>query len=508
MAELLGLVASVIQVAGAGIQLSKTLYDYVDGVATADRRIKDIAAEIKMTSIVIEELGDVFKHEETASLVSKKAVQTANDTITECSALFAQIDATLKKSKKNTFGRLTLPFRDTKLELLRSHVDKLKSTLQLLMQVLTHAYQVASRKLDRAAEERQREEIKKLLEKKDQSTRKHEELLRRDSASASSTLVDDAEKRDIGKGDIADSEVSVAAVDSTITVDSLVTCVDHVRKLLRDIEALQKALAAATPGDDHSEQQQKLVNCYFASRSHLDGVILGGSTDKSVVRQTPTSACGAEAVLDQVGEMQNMAMFSKGKGKDAEKGTSNAPTSKEKPSGMNARFKNLVGSKRKSSSHASLSEPILSRPVISTPESSNRPTSLSPQASEPGSSSPPMNTQNILLRPLSYTFAPQQSGPALQTGSVADEVADNDSVDQWMRSLMLRDTTRNAEANSSTFRIGLPMLLEDLEEQDQSGKQELVNTDPSSSLTPFSAPSLQLMDEIDALLKEWTVIMD
>jgi hypothetical protein len=102
MAELLGLVASVIQVAGAGIQLSKTLYDYVDGVATADRRIKDIAAEIKMTSIVIEELGDVFKHEETASLVSKKAVQTANDTITECSALFAQIDATLKKKARRT----------------------------------------------------------------------------------------------------------------------------------------------------------------------------------------------------------------------------------------------------------------------------------------------------------------------------------------------------------------------------------------------------------------------
>ncbi|KAL1648652.1 hypothetical protein SLS61_006780 [Didymella pomorum] len=124
MAELLGLVASVIQVAGAGIQLSKTLYGYVDGVATADHRIKDIATEIKMTSIVIEELGDVFKHKETASLVSKKAVQMANDTITECSALFAQIDATLKKSRKNTLGRLALPFRDTKLELLRSHVDK------------------------------------------------------------------------------------------------------------------------------------------------------------------------------------------------------------------------------------------------------------------------------------------------------------------------------------------------------------------------------------------------
>lgn len=59
MAELLGLVASIIQVSGAGVQLSKTLYKYVDGVAAADRRTKNIATEIKMTSIAIEELGDV-----------------------------------------------------------------------------------------------------------------------------------------------------------------------------------------------------------------------------------------------------------------------------------------------------------------------------------------------------------------------------------------------------------------------------------------------------------------
>lgn len=278
MAELIGLVASVVQVAGAGLQLSKTLYEYVDGVATADRRIKDIATEIKMTSVVIEELGDVFKHKETASLVSQKAVMAANDAVKECSALFTQIDATLKKSKKNTFGRLALPFRDTKLELLRSHVDKLKSTLQLLMQVLTHAYQIASRKLDRAAEIRQREEIKKLLERKDQSTQKHEELLRKDSASGDSTLVDDNEfGRDIGQSTTSDAVMTAAAISSTITAQSLAACVDHVRRLLRDIEILQKALATTRPGDDHSRHHDTLVDSYFRARGHLDQVVLGGS---------------------------------------------------------------------------------------------------------------------------------------------------------------------------------------------------------------------------------------
>ena len=276
MAELLGLVASVIQVAGAGVQLSKTLYEYVDGVATADRRIKDIAAEIKMTSVAIEELGDMFKHEEMASLVSKKAVQTANDTITECSALFAQIDVTLKKSRKGTFGRLTMPFRETKLELLRSHVDKLKSTLQLLMQVLTLAHQVASRRLDRAAEARQREEIRRLLERKEQSAKRHDELSRKDSAN--NAMIGDVDlERDLDPSGPSGPVTVASIVDSTINAQTLATCASHVRTLLRDIDILQKALSSGAVGCDQSKHHQTLLDSYFLTRGCLDQVILGSS---------------------------------------------------------------------------------------------------------------------------------------------------------------------------------------------------------------------------------------
>ncbi|KZM20382.1 ATP binding [Ascochyta rabiei] len=79
---------------------------------------------------------------------------------------------------------------------------------------------------------------------------------------------------------------------------------------------------------------------------------------------------------------------------------------------MNARFKNLVGSKRKSSSHNASP----SAQGGSTPTGSNRPTSLSPQASNSSSSSLPMNPQQTGLgRPPSYTFAPQSGlGPGQQ----------------------------------------------------------------------------------------------
>ena len=61
MAEIIGLVASVVQLADAGLKLSSALYQYADGVATADRRIKNIANEVKLTSFVIQELGGIFE---------------------------------------------------------------------------------------------------------------------------------------------------------------------------------------------------------------------------------------------------------------------------------------------------------------------------------------------------------------------------------------------------------------------------------------------------------------
>lgn len=71
---------------------------------------------------------------------------------------------------------------------------------------------------------------------------------------------------------------------------------------------------------------------------------------------------------------------------------------------MNSRFKNLVGSKRKSSSqnHPSSPSPQGNPP----PTGQQRPTSLSPQVSNSSSSSLPMNPQNPLGRPPSYTYAP------------------------------------------------------------------------------------------------------
>ncbi|KAF1946191.1 hypothetical protein EJ02DRAFT_313896, partial [Clathrospora elynae] len=286
MAEAIGLIASVIQVAGTGLKLSQTLYQYADGVATADRRIKDIAKEIELTSFVIDELGSIFKQEETSILISKNAVKTANETMKECSNVFAEIDATLKKSKKGKMGRLMLPFRDNKIELLRNHINKLKSTLQLLMQVLTHAHQVSSRKLDREAEAKQREEIRQLLENNKKFTKRYEESLRNFSISDVSTVVhndEDSDKEDNDTISTAAFSMATKAIGSTIDSETLLECVDHIQNLLGDIETLQQALAKKVDGYDHSDQHQSVVGSYLLARGHLDSVLLGSSNGLDVL---------------------------------------------------------------------------------------------------------------------------------------------------------------------------------------------------------------------------------
>ncbi|CAI6338602.1 unnamed protein product [Periconia digitata] len=287
MAETIGLIASVLQVAGAGLKLSQTLYQYAESVNSADRRIKDIAKEVQLTSLIVDELGTLFKQNDTSSLLSKNALNTADETVRECSTVFLELDAALAKHKKNAFGRLKFPFREPKIELLRSHIDKLKSTLQLLMQVLTHAHQIAAKKLDREAEAAQRQEIKTLLLNKKNSTKRYEESVRKYSTSEESTLLDDHDETDQNMNTLSGVTFAAASVSPTITAKTLETCVQHIRGLLENIENLQKVLSNHDNGLDNSKCHQETIESYFQARSHLDSVLLGNP------RGTGSSISGA-----------------------------------------------------------------------------------------------------------------------------------------------------------------------------------------------------------------------
>jgi len=138
-----------------------------------------------------------------------------------------------------------------------------------------------NRKLDRAAEAAQRDEIKALLHAKNESTKRYEESLRKYSSSSGDTVVKcirphislSITHNDSDDDDIGDLKMSTLAIPATITTKSLETCMQHIRGLLKDIDALQKSLSSNNTNP--SEHQQSLIGSYFRARGHLDAVLLG-----------------------------------------------------------------------------------------------------------------------------------------------------------------------------------------------------------------------------------------
>jgi hypothetical protein len=150
------------------------------------------------------------------------------------------------------------------------------------MQVLMHAHQVATNKLDREAEAKQKAQIQELIELKKKSAKKYEESLKSFSLSDGSTMLDDTEEvisdpKDFESDSQRDLPVVAVALGTSITPETLEACVQHIRSLLENIETLQQALTVKVEGGDHSEHYQNLIGSYFQARSHLDSVLLSGT---------------------------------------------------------------------------------------------------------------------------------------------------------------------------------------------------------------------------------------
>lgn len=155
MAEVFGIVGSIVGIATAGTKLTTSLYNFYETVSTADKAIKDIATEVSLTSSVLYQLSKSLEQDVQVRLCSDQALDTAKRVVEECSAVFGEIEIELKKAMKTvkrspnpstgqkiiiaTKERLRWPFLQPKMELLRTNLDRLKATLSLMLLVLDYA---------------------------------------------------------------------------------------------------------------------------------------------------------------------------------------------------------------------------------------------------------------------------------------------------------------------------------------------------------------------------------
>ena len=151
MAELAA-VASIIQIADVGFRLSVKLFAFAETVASADKAIIFTSKDVSLTSSVLKEVGQVLRKDQTSRTYSPEAIKTATAIVTECSEVFTEMERVLVEKVPNissnrgdrtsratmALERFKWPYWQPKLQLLRSNLDRLRSTLLVMLNVITY----------------------------------------------------------------------------------------------------------------------------------------------------------------------------------------------------------------------------------------------------------------------------------------------------------------------------------------------------------------------------------
>ena len=151
----IGIIASVLQVADIGLRLSLRLYTFGETVAGADKSIISISENVSLTSTVLKELGQTLDKDQTSRICSPNAVRTADGIVKQCQKIFQEMDHVLVKKFANIkstakdrrikaaqiLERLRWPFIKGKIELLTGDLERQKSTLVLMLNVIALAKQ-------------------------------------------------------------------------------------------------------------------------------------------------------------------------------------------------------------------------------------------------------------------------------------------------------------------------------------------------------------------------------
>lgn len=148
--ELAGVAASILQIADLGAQLSVQLWTFCHKVKNADQDIQALSNEVALTSSVLRHLGDSLEHDRQGELYSPGALNTANEVLEECRSVFQEIGSAVedpgKDSGKGIFRRAAkrvgFVVMEPQLDALRSNLDRLKSTMLLMLNVIMYAGQV------------------------------------------------------------------------------------------------------------------------------------------------------------------------------------------------------------------------------------------------------------------------------------------------------------------------------------------------------------------------------
>ena len=168
--EAVGASASILAIAGAGIQISLRLIAFADQVGTAPKRIQDVGTDVSVTAGTLQELGKLMRElptKRSAGMFNLDQVQNIEASSNRCKEIFDDLRSLLGKAsqqlrsiyespakshepspkiKLSKLERMKWPFLQPSMGPLQSALRDAKGTLTLILQVvhLRHAHITAS----------------------------------------------------------------------------------------------------------------------------------------------------------------------------------------------------------------------------------------------------------------------------------------------------------------------------------------------------------------------------
>ena len=149
--ELVGLAASILQIADLGWKLSYKLYAFSRKIHEAGKNIELISQDISATGAVLKQFADELDKDEKASaggrLASLELIKAARGIVEECETLFKEIDASIDGRGGNKVildlkAKLKWSYLEPRIQLLSLNLSRLKASLALMLNVLVYAEQI------------------------------------------------------------------------------------------------------------------------------------------------------------------------------------------------------------------------------------------------------------------------------------------------------------------------------------------------------------------------------
>ncbi|GAB1741213.1 hypothetical protein NU219Hw_g6454t1 [Hortaea werneckii] len=256
MAEPFSIATGALQVAGAGFQVVKTLAAYIQAVNGFDKSVAAIQLEVKVTSSTLESLSTLLNDHEAENICSTKIVGDAQQVFRGCFAAFDEVDQAFRNvvktgndGKRPSFSagaRLKWPLRKGKVETLQANLERLKTTLLLMLSVMSFAREKARSDAKRAFLEKL--QIKCLM--------RSEELARERYGALAARL--DAAEKNISESGLSPSSRAIDQGPGTPQDADNPGSSDHPNQrssLLEHLEACTSAVANLTHALDSARQK-------------------------------------------------------------------------------------------------------------------------------------------------------------------------------------------------------------------------------------------------------------